>query len=153
RTNAGGRPVIVTLKVLVARLPDASVARQVTSVVPIGNVAPLSGVHAGVVTVRSTVSLAVAENGTAWRPHAPSAPSGRSAGPVTSGAVVPLTVTRKLRAIVSPALVTEQVTSLDLIGKTVPARLTGTIASFAPSGAVQVGVSPVCAESPVVAVT
>src|SRR5438093_10634321 len=83
----------VTVKDLLAVLPCASAALQVTVVVPRTNVLPAAGVQL-TATLPSTMSAAVAVNVTA-APGALVACAGRLAGTVTSGGLVSLTVTVK----------------------------------------------------------
>jgi hypothetical protein len=87
--NSGGVvSCTMTLNEPVASFPAASVAVQVTSVVPSGNVEPEAGVHSGVIGP-STASLAVAVNVTT-APSGPVASSVMSDGRLNSGAVVSL---------------------------------------------------------------
>jgi hypothetical protein len=84
-------------------LPAASLAVQVTVVVPIGNVEPLAGVHEKLVT--PTSSVAVAEYVTTV-PPGPAASTVMSDGTVTTGGVVStvwLTVTLNEAVLELPA--------------------------------------------------
>ena len=84
--SAAVKSPTVTLKVVVAMLPQASVAVHVTVVMPGGNNEPDAGVHVGVMGP-STVSEADAENVTE-APDGPVASAVMSAGTVTVGGVV-----------------------------------------------------------------
>jgi hypothetical protein len=94
-TGAGGgvvsTNVTVTRNDAVPVLPAESVAEQVTVVVPTGNVEPEAGVQTGVIEP-STKSVAVAVNVTTV-PEELGAATVMSAGTLTEGLVVSLTVT------------------------------------------------------------
>jgi hypothetical protein len=93
-------PVTVTWNDALPVLPCASVAVQVTVVVPSGNVEPDAGVHVGMIGP-STASLADAVNVSAFPPL--ELVSTMSAGTVTTGAVVSTTLTWKLALLELPA--------------------------------------------------
>jgi hypothetical protein len=89
-TTASG--VTVTVNEAVPVLPAASVAEQVTDVVPTGNVVPEAGVQATAGAAGPPESVAVAEKVTA-APAALEAPTVMLAGTVTTGAVESTTLT------------------------------------------------------------
>src|SRR5436190_3074804 len=91
----------VTAKLPLARLPDASVAVQVTVVVPIGKVALDAGVQA-TVGAGSTASVAAAANDTT-APPGEVASTANDVGKESVGAVVSATVTTKLALALFPA--------------------------------------------------
>jgi hypothetical protein len=131
--TGGVASLTVTLKVLVAVLPAASVAVQVTVVSPSGKVLPEAGVQVGVIEP-STISLAVAVKLTS-APLGPLAGTVLSAGRVSVGAVVSSTVAvKKPVAERPPESVTEQLTCV------LPSE------KVLPEAGTQVGVSgPSCA--------
>jgi hypothetical protein len=99
----------VTVNVLLAAFACASVAEQVTVVVPSGNVAPLAGAQL-TATVPSTVSLADAVN-VNDAPDAPVASIVAFDGTVMTGLVVSVTVTVNVLLLALPcASVAEHVT-------------------------------------------
>jgi hypothetical protein len=109
----------VTWKLLLPVLPCASVAEQVTDVMPRANVEPEAGAQVGMSTP-STRSLAEALKLTA-APDEPVASAVMSAGTVTIGAVVSSTVTSKSALPVLPAAsVAEQVIRVVPNGKVSP---------------------------------
>ena len=83
----------VTLKPPIAVLPCASVASQLTGVVPIGNVLPEAGVQM-TATAPSMASSAVATKSTS-APAGEVAGTERSVGSVSTGATLSTTVTLK----------------------------------------------------------
>jgi hypothetical protein len=92
--------VTVTVKEAARLLPRASVAVQLTAVGPSGNVDPLAGVHV-TSTTPSTLSVADVVKLNA-APVGPVASTVASAGTVTVGAVVSVTVTVKDAALLLP---------------------------------------------------
>lgn len=113
----------VTVKLHVAVLPDASVAVQVTVVVPMGNVEPEGGVHATVTPGQLSdavgagkVTVALLEIGQVC-----AATAVTFAGQVIEGGCVSLTVTVNEQLLVLPdASVAVQVTVVAPFGKTAP---------------------------------
>ena len=101
----------VTLKLALPVLPAASVAEQLTVVVPNAKVEPDAGKQLGVI-VPSTLSLADAEKLTA-APEGPVASAVRLPGTVTAGGVVSTTVTLKPPVATFPAAsAAEQLTAV-----------------------------------------
>jgi hypothetical protein len=111
----------VTLKLPDALLPCASVAEQVTAVVPSGNVLPEAGAHA-TATLPSTRSDAVGIVQAAAAPDGPVASSVMLEGmPLRLGAVVSCTVTlNEAEALLPCASVAEQFTAVVPSGKLLP---------------------------------
>src|SRR6185295_11623213 len=91
----------VTRKAAVELLPAPSVAVTVTVVMPSGNTEPLAGLYDSVGV--DTASVAVAGVKLTVAPDALVASKAWSAGGVTTGAVVSLTVTRKVAVELLPA--------------------------------------------------
>ena len=109
----------ITLNEALPVLPCASVAEQVTDVVPMAKVEPEAGRQV-VATLPSTMSLAVAVK-VATAPAAPAASLVMSDGTLTIGGVVSVTITLKLALPVLPcASVAEQVTGLVPMAKVEP---------------------------------
>ena len=129
----GGVSATVTVNDVWALFPCASVAVQVTAVVPIANVVPDAGEHV-TGTVPSTVSVAV---GLVYATPAPEGPlwTVMLAGvPVMVGGVVSWTMTAKVDCAVFPKLsVAVQMTVVMAIGNVEPGvgrQVTGTEVPF-----------------------
>ena len=109
----------VTVKLSLPVLPAASVAEQITGVVPSGKVDPEEGEQLGV-TVPSTRSRADAVKVTT-APEGPVASAVMPAGIVIAGAVVSWTVTVKLSLVLLPReSLAEQLTVVITIGNVEP---------------------------------
>jgi hypothetical protein len=109
----------VTVKLQVAVRPAASVAVQLTVVVPITNVEPLAGTH--IIVEPGQLSLTVAVNVTTAEHWFGSLPTVRLAGQVATGGCVSLTATEKVHGVVLPAAsVAVQVTRVKPTWKAVP---------------------------------
>src|SRR5881397_2365513 len=109
----------VTLKTQLSVFPDASVAAEVTVVVPLGKLEPEGGVEVRVTP--GQLSLAVALKLTTAEHWPGSVPVTMSAGQITFGFSVSLTVTVKTQLSVFPeASVAVQVTAVVPFGKLEP---------------------------------
>jgi hypothetical protein len=128
-TTGGRVSLTVTVKVHEPGLPLASVAVQVTGVVPLAKVEPLAGLQATVAPGQLSVTLAA---NVTTAPHW-FTPAGTLmlAGQVTAGGCVSLTVTVKVHELVVPLLsVPVQVTGVVPLAKVEP--LVGLQATVAP---------------------
>src|SRR5260221_3968395 len=93
--------LIVTLKVQPLVLPEASVARQLTSVTPLSNVDPLAGVQSN--AAPGQLSVVVAVQATLLRLHWPaSVLATMGAGPLIPGASASVIVTVNVPPLVFP---------------------------------------------------
>ena len=112
----------VTVKLQVAVFPDASVAVQVTVFVPIGNVAPDSGLHNVVTPGQLSVAVGVKFTATPLAAGQVTAVTAVIlAGQVIVGGCVSMTVMVKAQLAVLPeASATEQVTVVVPTGKNDP---------------------------------